>query len=44
MRLSVEQIAHVAGARIVAGDPAKIVCGVAEIDAAGATDLVFAEH
>jgi UDP-3-O-[3-hydroxymyristoyl] glucosamine N-acyltransferase len=44
MHLSIEAVAHAAGARIVCGNGAALVSSVAEIDAATAQDLVFVEH
>ena len=44
MQLSIEAVARAAGARIVCGDAAASLSGVAEIDAATAQDLVFIEH
>src|SRR5512142_1086077 len=44
MKLSIEAVARAAGARIACGDAAGSLCGVAEIDAATGSDLVFVEH
>jgi UDP-3-O-[3-hydroxymyristoyl] glucosamine N-acyltransferase len=44
MPLSVDALARIIGARVVAGDPAASISGVSEIESAAETDLVFVEH
>lgn len=44
MVLSIREVADIAGARLVSGDPARTLCGVAELDSATDTDLVFIEN
>lgn len=44
MRIFVEAVARASGGRLACGNPAASLSGVAEIDSAGAEDLVFVEH